>query len=79
MKIFRGFKHRQYEFYRIAAWHVYEMAQLIRPNDAKKFHPNRTQPPWEELELTSEQRQKLDTYRQMKISKDYEDNFEKKK
>lgn len=69
MKIIRGFKKRQYESYRVAAYVVSEMAQIMLKN-AKPFQMNRRMPPYDELDLTDAQKKKLDTYRAKKRIRD---------
>ena len=69
MKIIRGYKKREYEQYRVAAFHIYYMAQVMG-KDANHFHPDRIQPPYDQRALTAEQKKKLDTYRQMKAIKE---------
>jgi hypothetical protein len=80
VKIIRGFKRRQYEDYRIAAWQVYHFALAVRTNiKPSELHPNRTMPPYDEAELPPSQRRKLNEYRQLKDSKNYMARFEPKK
>ncbi len=65
MKIIRGFKRRQYEAYRVAAWHIYYMASLFI-KDPKAYHMDKTMPPYDEMELSESERAKLAKYRAMK-------------
>jgi hypothetical protein len=80
VKIIRGYKRRQYEDYRVAAWLAYQFVLIMKtPSKPRDHHPNQTMPPYDEAELTPSQRRKLNEYRQLKDSKNYMARFEPKK
>ena len=79
MKIIRGFKRRQYEFYRVAAFHIEHMARALKTNaKLSAFNQSRIAPPYEELDLTPQERKELDTWRLKKQATEYEAQFKKK-
>lgn len=55
------------------------MAQMIAGKNAKAFHPDRTMPAYDDLDLTAEQKKKIDTYRKLKSIRDHEAQFKVKK
>lgn len=62
VKIIRGYKRREYEKYRVVAFGVYHIARMFI-KDPKGFHPDRIQPPYDEIGLTPEERKILGTKR----------------
>jgi hypothetical protein len=74
VKIIRGYKRRQYEFYRVAAFHISYMAQFLAGKHARKFSMDIIMPPYDELDLTPEQKKEWDTY---KAKKRFEERMKK--
>jgi hypothetical protein len=80
VKIIRGFKRRQYEFYRVAGFHIEHMATMLKTDASyNAFKQSRISPAYDELDLTPEQRRKLDKYRKLKQIRDRDAMFKRKK